>query len=340
MQAPFAPYTRLGAQAGESIADLPESKYAEALKGAGIKEIGGQVQLLDLPEPTDLRADELLIEVKAAGAANWDEIVRIGGWAVGIKPPMALGVEASGVVRKIGSAVKRFRRGDQVMTHPVPLRQQGAWAQHLVAAESTVAAKPREMSWEVAGAFPVPALIAGQVLIRAVAVRSGEVILVNGGGGVTGTVIVAVAAALGGRVIATASSESAERLRAHGADFVLDYRQQNWKDEVRQLTGGSGVSVVVNAVRHAAANLISLVADGGRLATITGDPPESQRGIAVSNVFVEPDGEALGKLAADFVERRDTIRIAMVYGLSEAGTAVAEAAKGEARGALLIDPRR
>jgi NADPH:quinone reductase-like Zn-dependent oxidoreductase len=310
------------------------------LKGAGIKEIGGQVQRLDLPEPADLRADELLIDVRAAGAANWDDIVRTGAWAVDIKPPMALGVEASGVVRNIGSAVKRFRTGDQVMTHPVPLRQQGTWAQQLVAPERTVAAKPSEMSWEVAGVFPVPALIAGQVLNRAVAVRPGEVILVNGGGGVTGGVIVAVAAALGGRVITTASSESAERLRGYGADFVLDYRQQNWKDEVRRLTGGFGVSVAVNAVRHAAANLIPLVADGGRLATITGDPPESQRGIAVSNLFVEADGEALAKLAADFVERRQTIPIAMVYGLSEASTAVSEAVKGEARGALLIDPSR
>jgi NADPH:quinone reductase-like Zn-dependent oxidoreductase len=310
------------------------------LKGAGIKEIGGQVQRLDLSEPADLRPDEVLIDVKAAGAANWDDIVRTGGWAVGIKPPMALGVEASGVVRKIGSAVKRFQAGDSVMTHPVPLRQQGAWAQHLVAPERTVAAKPSEMSWEVAGAFPVPALIAGQVLIRAVAVQPGEVILVNGGGGVTGGVIVAVAAAIGARVITTASSESAERLRAYGADLVLDYRQQNWKDEVRQLTDGYGVSVAVNAVRHAAANLIPLVADGGRLATITGDPPESQRGIAISNVFVEPDGETLGKLAADFVKRRQTIPIAKVYGLSEADTAIAAAVKGEAPGALLIDPSR
>ena len=310
------------------------------MKGAGIKEFGGQVQRLDLPEPADLRADELLIDVKAAGAANWDDIVRSGGWAIGIKPPMALGVEASGVVRKIGSAVKRFHVDDKVMTHPVPLRQQGAWAQHLVAPESTVAAKPSEMSWEVAGVLPVPALTAGQVLNRAAAVRPGEVVLVNGGGGVTGGVIVAVAAALGGRVIATASSESAEKLRDYGADFVLDYRQQNWKDEVLRLTGGSGVSVAVNAVRLAAATLIPLVADGGRLATITGDPPESQRGIAVSNVFVEADGEALEKLAAEFVERRQTIPIARVYGLSEAGTAVAAAVKGEARGALLIDPSR
>jgi len=310
------------------------------LKGAGINEIGGQVQRLDLPEPADLRADELLIEVRAAGAANWDDIVRTGGWAVGIKPPMALGVEASGVVQKIGSAVKRFQVGDQVMTHPLPLRQQGAWAQLLVAPERTVAAKPSEMSWEVAGAFPVPALIAGQVLIRTVAVRPGEVILVNGGGGVTGGVIVAVAAAIGCRVITTAGSENAERLRAYGADLVLDYRQQNWEDQVRRLTAGSGVSVAVNAVRHAAANLIPLVADGGRLATITGDPPDSQRGIEVSNVFVEPDGEALAKLAADLVERRQTIPIAMVYGLSEAGTALAEAVNGEARGAVLIDPSR
>jgi len=310
------------------------------MKGAGIKEIGGRVQLLNLPEPGDLKADELLIDVRAAGVANWDDIVRTGGWDVGTKPPMALGVEASGVVRAVGSAVKRFRPGDEVMTHPLPLRYQGAWAQQLVAPEGMVASKPSGMSWEVAGVFPVPALTAGQVLRQVVAVQPGEFVLVHGGGGVTGGVIVAVATALGARVIATAGSRSAERVRAYGASVVLDYRHENWMEEVRQLTGAGGVPVAVNAVRSAAATVMPLVADGGRLATITGDPPDSERGIAVSNCYVSPDGEALDKLAADFAARQLTIPIATVYGLSEAGTALAAAVAGQAAGGLVIDPTR
>jgi NADPH:quinone reductase-like Zn-dependent oxidoreductase len=310
------------------------------MKGAGIKEIGGQVQLLDLPEPGDLKADELLIDVRAAGVANWDDIVRTGGWDVGTKPPMALGVEASGVVRAVGSAVKRFHPGDEVMTHSLPLRHQGAWAQQFVAAEGMVAAKPSGMSWEVAGVFPVPALTAGQVLMQVLAVQPGEFVLVHGGGGVTGGVIVAVATALGARVIATAGSRSAERVRAYGASVVLDYRNENWTEEVRQLTGAGGVRVAVNAVRNAAATVIPLVAHGGRLATITGDPPDSQREITVSNCYVSPDGEALGQLAADFAARQLTIPIATAYGLSEAGTALAAAVAGQTAGGVVIDPSR
>ena len=310
------------------------------MKGAGIKEIGGRVELLDLAEPGYLKADELLIDVRAAGVANWDDIVRIGGWDVGTKPPMALGVEASGIVRAVGSAVKRFHLGDEVMTHSLPLRHQGAWAEQFVAAEGMVAAKPSSMSWEVAGVFSVPALTAGQVLMQVLAVQPGEFVLVHGGGGVTGGVIVAVATALGARVISTAGSRSAERVRAYGASFVLDYRNENWTDEVRQLTGAGGVRVAVNAVRSAATTVIPLVADGGRLATITGDPPDSQRGITVSNCYVSPDGKALGQLAADFAARQLTIPIAIAYGLSEAGTALAAAVAGQTAGGVVIDPRR
>jgi hypothetical protein len=81
------------------------------------------------------------------------------------------------------------------------------------------------------------------------------------------------------------------------------------------------------------------VADGGRLATITGDPPDNQRGITVSNCYVSPDGEALAKLAADFAARKLTIPIAGVYGLSEAGVALTAAVRGQ-NGGVLIDPTR
>lgn len=83
-----------------------------------------------------------------------------------------------------------------------------------------------------------------------------------------------------------------------------------------------------------------LVADGGRLATITSDPPDSQRGITVSNCYVSPDEEALDELAADFAARRLTIPIASVYGLLEAGTALAAAVARQTAGGVVIHPSR
>jgi NADPH:quinone reductase-like Zn-dependent oxidoreductase len=308
------------------------------MRGAGILAYGGPVQLLELPEPEILDPQQLLIAVHAAGVGNWDDIVRTGGWDVGIVPPMALGVEAAGVVRAVGAAVSRFRVGDEVLTHCLPLQQQGTWAEVLAAPEGQVARKPAGMSFPVAGLFPVPALTADQVLSRAVALRRGERVLIHGAGGVTGGVLVAVAAGMGGWVIATAGPASAERVRGYGASVVLDYHQPDWQTEVRRQSGG-GVPVAVNAVRGAARSLMPLVADGGRLATITSDAPPGERHIRVSNAYVSPNGMILEQLAARFTQRGLAIPVAGVHSLSESGRALSEAVSGRAAGGVVIDPQ-
>ncbi len=67
---------------------------------------------------------------------NWDEFVRAGAWDVGGGPPMALGVEAAGTVLATRDRVRGWAPGDAVMTHPVPLRDQGTWAPRLAATPS------------------------------------------------------------------------------------------------------------------------------------------------------------------------------------------------------------
>src|SRR5437667_107671 len=94
---------------------------------AGIQTFGGEVRILDLPAPARPAPDEVVISVHAAGVGNWDEIVRVGDWDVGRRPPLALGVEAAGVVAAVGEDVTSLAPGDEVLTHPVPLRHQGAW---------------------------------------------------------------------------------------------------------------------------------------------------------------------------------------------------------------------
>ena len=96
------------------------------VRGAGIDRFGGPVRVLPRPDPRALRDDEVLIRVRAAGMGNWDDIVRTGGWATGAAPPCALGVEAAGVITAAGARVSGLRPGDGVLTHPLPLRQDGA----------------------------------------------------------------------------------------------------------------------------------------------------------------------------------------------------------------------
>src|SRR5947209_6275087 len=160
------------------------------LLGAGIRRTGDDVRLFQLPGPRPLGKDEVLIHVRAAGVGNWDEFVRTGGWDVGHRPPMALGVEAAGVVGAVGSMVTEWAPGDEVMTHPLPLRDQGTWAPMLIAPAELLARKPPGVSWETAAVFPVPALTAAQVLDEALEVNPDDPLLVSGASGVTGRLLV------------------------------------------------------------------------------------------------------------------------------------------------------
>ena len=308
------------------------------MQGAGIRAFGAAVEILDLPESYEPQETDVLIEVRAAGVGNWDEIARNGGWDLGIVPPMALGVEASGIVIAVGSSVRRFAEADEVLTHPVPLRHQGAWAERLVAVEATVTRKPPDMSWPTAALFPVPALTAGQVIHHWLQVQRGEPLLIHGAGGVTGGLLVAVAASAGARVVAVASSQDRERIAAYGAQVVLDYHDTSWPAQARAIFGPHGAPAAVNAVRGGAARLIAMVADGGRLVTTTSDGPPPERGVTVTNFYVSSDGELLEKLAIDFVARHLTIPLARHDRVPDAAAALAAVVSGHAGGGVVLVP--
>src|SRR5918911_2684734 len=217
------------------------------MRAAGITALGEPLEVFEVDEPATPAADEVLIEVVAAGIGNWDELVRIGSWQIAGPAPMALGTEAAGTVAAVGSGVTELREGDEVMTHPLPLRRHGTWAERLLAPAATVAIGPPAASWEACGAFPVPALTAAQALDEAVGIESGGWVVVNGAGGVTGGLLVPLAAARGARVIATASAKKAERVRGYGASGGLDYHG-DWPALVREITG-AGAPKAVNAAR-------------------------------------------------------------------------------------------
>src|SRR6266566_3391106 len=247
---------------------------------AGIRRLGAQVEMIEVGEPRPLAGDEVLLEVRAAGVANWDEFVRTGGWDVGARPPMALGVAAAGTVLAAGQGAGGWAPGDAVMTHPVPLRGQGTWAPRLIAP----------------------------------------------------------AALRGAEVIATAGPASQQRVAALGARHIIDYHDQDWPGQVHAITGRRGAAAAANAAPGGAASAIRAVADGGRLATITLDPPSQQRGITVSSIYVRADGNQLRNLAQQFGDRHLEIPVAASYRLIDAAQALAQATGGHAAGAIALTP--
>lgn len=253
------------------------------MRAAGVNQADGPVVPLDLASPRPLRDGEILLQVQAAGVGNWDEFVRTGDWDTGARPPMALGVEAAGTVAAVGDAVPGFRPGDRVCTHTLPLPDQGCWAELFIATAAQTAPVPPGVPWDVAAAFPVPALTADQALSGALQIRPGETVLVHGGGG--------------------------------------------------------GADAAVNAARAGAADAVRAVRPGGRLATITGDPPPAERGITVSAVQVEPDGPRLARLAGLLGHGVLRVTVGASFPLDQAAQALAQVRRGAHGTAIVLRPR-
>src|SRR5262245_30084746 len=307
------------------------------MQAAGIEAFGGEVHMLELAAPSSPAPDEVLIAVRAAGVGNWDEFARRGEWDLGRGPPLALGVEAAGVVTAIGEQVTTLAAGDEVLTHPLPLRNQGAWAQWLLAPAALVARKPAAVPWEIASAFPVPALTADQAITAAAHDPAGQWVLVHGAGGVTGGLAVQIAVARQATVVATAGPASSERVRGYGAHLVFDYHDPDWPARVRDASPDRrGVDGAVNTARGGASTALSAVRDDGRLATITGDPPPRERGVTVADIYVRADGVRLAALAAALAGGLVSLHVGAAFPLSEAAAALERAVSGASAGATAL----
>lgn len=308
------------------------------MRAAGIRQIGEAIELLELPAPRALRPQEVLLDVRACGVGNWDEFARTGDWDLGVRPPMALGVEAAGVVTAVGERGGAVQVGDRVTVHSLPLREQGAWAEQHIAAAEHVAVLPSGISFDAAGALPVPALTAAQAIDDALQVQPGQTVLVNGAGGVTGGMLVQLAAHRGAAVIATGGADSAGRVAAMGASTVLDYHHADWPVQVRALTGG-GVDAAANAARSGSAQAVTAVRDGGRLATITADLPAPEREISMVAVQVVPDGRRLSVLVQLLAQGALTVAVGERFGLEQGAAALARARQGAHGTAIVLAAR-
>lgn len=271
---------------------------------------------LELPSPRALGDDEVLLDVRAAGVGNWDELMRTGGWPSGLLPPHALGVEAAGVVTAVSRPDLEPWLGRPVLTHTYPFRDGAAWAEQLIAPAGWVAEKPASLDWPEAAVFPVPALTTVQAL-AALGNTSGRTVFVHGAGGVTGGWIAAALVAAGARVVATAGSGAA-RLSAAGVADVVDRRDRDWARAVRS-AAREPIRFAVNATPGGAAAVRELMTPDGRLVSIAGEAPEEP---GVVSITVRPDGEQLGQALALQAAGILPLPPVVTFALADAGAAL------------------
>jgi NADPH:quinone reductase-like Zn-dependent oxidoreductase len=155
-----------------------------------------------------------------------------------------VGYEVAGEVEKLGPSVNSFSPGDRV----VALTKFGGYSEKVVVPASAVFSIPDDLPSEKAAAIPVNYLTAWLMLIQLGNVRSGEKVLVHAAAGGVGQAAVQICRWRGAEVIATASAAKHERLRETGVSHPIDYHTQDFEAEVKRLTNGNGVDIVLDAV--------------------------------------------------------------------------------------------
>ena len=197
----------------------------------------------DLPEP-EPGAGEVQVAPRAAGISFVDVLMVAGGYQLKPDLPFVPGLEAAGIVRKVGEGVTGLAPGDQVMTAHRP----GAFAELAVVNAGRAYRLPDGVGFEAAAVFRSAYHTAYHSLVQRAALQPGETLLVHGAAGGVGLAAVQVGKQLGATVIATAgSAEKLAALREQGADHAIDYRH-GFRDVVKELTDGRGADVIYDPV--------------------------------------------------------------------------------------------
>jgi NADPH:quinone reductase-like Zn-dependent oxidoreductase len=199
------------------------------------------LEVREAPDPVPSEG-EVRIRVRAAGINFADILARIGLYPDAPKPPVVVGYEVAGVIDAVGSGVTTPHEGDRVLA----LTRFGGYSSSVVVPATQAYRFPDGLSDAEAAAVPLNYLTAAVALYRMAGLTAGETVLVHNAGGGVGIAAVQLARLRRAAVIGTASAAKHNALRSFGVEHVIDYRHANVEQEVKRLTKGRGVDVVLD----------------------------------------------------------------------------------------------
>lgn len=317
-----------------------------------------RLRLAEVPVP-ELRPNDVLVEVHAAGVNPLDSKIRDGEFKVILhyRLPLILGNDVAGVVAAVGPNVRTFKPGDEVYARPDKDRI-GTFAEFIAIDEADVALKPKNLTMEEAASVPLVGLTAWQALVERAKVKKGQKILIHAGSGGVGTMAIQLARHLGAAVATTTSSANIDLVKRLGADTVIDYRKDRFEEALR------GYDVVLNSLGNdTLENSIRVLAPGGKLISISG-PPDAEfakangsgwplqlvmrflsarirrkarrHGATYSFLFMRASGEQLNKITA--LIEAGTIRpvIDRVFPFAATNEALAYIETGRSKGKVVV----
>ena len=258
------------------------------MKAIRIHEDGGPEVLRyeDVLDPV-AGAGEVLLELRAASLNHLDLWIRQG--LPSVPKPRILGADGAGVVAALGDGVSGFEIGDRVVINPglehgetitvIGEHMDGTHAELIAVPAENVHPIPAGLSFEEAAAFPLVFETAYRMLVTKAQLTAGEWVLVWGIGSGVATASLAIAKAVGARVLVTSSSDAKlERARELGADATVNHATGDVAAEAKRVTDGRGIDVVVEHVGEATwKTSLQVVRPGGRVtvcgATTGPNPP-------------------------------------------------------------------
>ena len=218
-----------------------------------------QLAELDTPSP---QGDQILIKVMNASVNRPDVIQRQGNYPPPPGDSEVLGLEVAGTVEAVGADATRFKPGDRV----VALVGGGGYAEYALAYEEHAMAIPESVSFEQAACICETYITAYLNLFMLGELEGKNSVLIHGGGGGVATSAIQLCKGLSPdtEIFVTASSGKLDRVRAQGADHVIDYREQDFAEEIRRITNKRGVDVILDHIgaKYLEANMKSLALGG------------------------------------------------------------------------------
>jgi NADPH:quinone reductase-like Zn-dependent oxidoreductase len=319
------------------------------------------LRLADVPTP-ELREDEVLVQVHAAGVNLLDSKIRSGEFKLILpyRMPLVLGHDVAGEVVKVGARVRQFKAGDEVYARPDDFRI-GTFAEFVPVKETSLALKPKNLTMEEAASIPLVALTAWQALVEKAKLKKGQKIFIQAGSGGVGTFAIQLAKHLGATVATTTSTANVALVKSLGADVVIDYKTQDFEDVLRNY------DVVLNSQDgKTLEKSLRVLKAGGKLISISGPPdPEfgkeigapafvrlvmrllsagarrkaKSRGVGFSFLFMKANGSQLREITRLFDAGVVKPVIDRVFPFEQTNEALAYVESGRAKGKVVIKVR-
>jgi NADPH:quinone reductase-like Zn-dependent oxidoreductase len=316
------------------------------MKAVRIYKYGGpEVLVYEDARRPDLKDDEILIRVHAAGVNPADWQIRSGKRFKSEEPfSIILGFDVSGVVESMGGNVTGFSIGDSVYGM-LPIKRAGGYAEYVAAPAVGFARKPRSLKHVHAAAMPVVSLTAWQTLFDAARLSSGQTVLIHAASGGVGHIAVQLARWKGAHVIGTASGRSEKFLREIGVHEFVNYRTTRFEDVVRD------VDVVLDIIPRdvdAASDALaketlkrswSVIKDNGVIVSICTRPSSESaaaRGVRGEYVLAQPRGDQLAKIGRLVDEGHIKPVISAVLPLKDARKAHELSESGRTKGKIVL----